>query len=538
MRVLIIGAGAVGFYLARRLSDQAQEVAIVDPDPAKIQHAADNLDVLAVQGNGAAPPTLEAAGLAKTDILVAASGVDEVNLMACLAASRQDVKVKVARVRHPEHFAPGSLLSLQDLGVDLVISPEQECAWEIFQLLATPAATDLARFAEGRVQLMGLRVRPGAPVEGRSLAAFDQEVGDRRFVVAAVVRDGETEIPTGDTVLRADDKIFLLAPSRQTRKLPALAGHDTHEVRRVIIAGGSDEAVYLAQHLSQHRISSTIVEQSRRRARELAELLPESLILRGDATDLELLQMEGVEGVDGFVALTDRDEVNMLVALLAKSLGADRVIPLVHRAEYMGSGGPGGARCGGLAADHGGQCHLPPPPRGFRDVGGDGQREPCRGPRGHRVGPRSHCGPEGAGHPLSPGCAARSARTGGRSHHAAGGRDDTGGGPGHLLPPPRCAGGPREAHPMRIRHLVFTISVVLLAFSAALLAATLVAFWYGRGTDGPSWPPPQPPRRSGSSASGRPGSRRASRSGRHTRWFLSPGSSWGWWGPCPISFRA
>ncbi len=336
MRVLIIGAGAVGFYLARRLSDQAQEVAIVDPDPAKIQHAADNLDVLAVQGNGAAPPTLEAAGLAKTDILVAASGVDEVNLLACLAASRQDVKVKVARVRHPEHFAPGSLLSLQDLGVDLVISPEQECAWEIFQLLATPAATDLARFAEGRVQLMGLRVRPGAPVEGRSLAAFDQEVGDRRFVVAAVVRDGETEIPTGDTVLRADDKIFLLAPSGQTRKLPALAGHDTHEVRRVIIAGGSDEAVYLAQHLSQHRISSTIVEQSRRRARELAELLPESLILRGDATDLELLQMEGVEGVDGFVALTDRDEVNMLVALLAKSLGADRVIPLVHRAEYMG----------------------------------------------------------------------------------------------------------------------------------------------------------------------------------------------------------
>lgn len=335
MRVLIIGAGAVGFYLASRLADEAQEVTVVDPDPAKVQRAAENLDVLTIQGNGAELPVLQQAGLARTDILVAVSGVDEVNLLACLAAAQQGVKVRVARARHPEHFTPDSVLSLETLGVDLMISPEQECAWELFDLLATPSATDLARFAEGRVQLVGMRVQPDAPLDGVSLAELDQKLEGRRFVLAAVVREDETEIPTGSTVTRAGDKVFFLAPSEEIRSLSPVAGVPLHQVRRVMIAGGSDEAVYLARHLSEHQIHSTIVERDRARARELAEMLPGSLVLHGDATDLQLLEMEGVEGTDGFVSLTDRDEVNMLVALLAKSLGARRVIPLVHKAEYM-----------------------------------------------------------------------------------------------------------------------------------------------------------------------------------------------------------
>jgi trk system potassium uptake protein len=335
MRILIVGAGAVGFYLAGRLSDEAQEVAVVDPDPIKIQHVADNLDVLAIRGSGADLPTLEEAGLAGTDILIAVSGVDEVNLLACMAAARRNVRVKVARVRHPEYFSPTSLLPGAELGADLLISPEQECAWEIFQLLATPAATDLARFADGQVQLIGIRVQPGAPIAGLRVAELDRKMSDRRFVLAAVVRGDHTEIPTGATVLEAHDRIFLLAPADEIPALPPYAGYDRFTIRRVMIAGGSDEAVYLARHLEEHAVACTIVERNRERARELAEMLPKCLVLNGDATDLELLEMEGVEGVDGFVALTDRDEVNMLVSLLAKSLGARRVIPLVHKTEYM-----------------------------------------------------------------------------------------------------------------------------------------------------------------------------------------------------------
>lgn len=336
MRILIIGAGAVGFHLARRLSEEAHEVTVVDPDPAKIQHAADNLDALTIRGSGADPRILEEARLSGTDILIAVSGVDEVNLIACLAASRRNVPVKVARVRHPEHHGPDGLLPREALGVDLFIGPEQECAWEIFQLLTHPAATDLAQFAEGRVRLMGLRLRPGAPMAGKSLRRLDGELEGRRFVIAAVVRGDRTEIPTGSTVLEPDDKVFFLAPADEIGALSPLAGYEPYRLRRVMIAGGSDEAVYLARHLARHKVSCTLLERNRDRARELAETLPETLVLKGDATDLELLEMEGVEGLDGFVTLMDRDELNMLVALLAKSLGARRVIPLIHKTDYMG----------------------------------------------------------------------------------------------------------------------------------------------------------------------------------------------------------
>jgi trk system potassium uptake protein len=335
MRVIIVGAGAVGYYLAARLSEEAQEVVLVDPDPERIQRATDNLDVLAVRGNGADLGVLEEAGIGRADLLMAVSGVDEVNLLACFAASRAGVKVRVARVRNPDQFREGSAVTPRDLGVDLLISPEQECAWEIFQLLSTPAATDLARFAGGRVQLVGMPLLQGAPLLGRPLAELDRDLGDHRFVLAAVVRKGRTEMPTGATVLEAGDKIFLLAPAEDLPLLPPLAGYRSSRLRRVMIAGGSDEAVHLAGHLGRQGVSCTILELDRTRARELAELLPGALVLNGDATDLNLLEMEGVEGVDGFVALTDRDEINMLISLLARNLGAHRVIPLVHRTEYM-----------------------------------------------------------------------------------------------------------------------------------------------------------------------------------------------------------
>lgn len=335
MRVLIVGAGAVGFHLADRLTQEAHEVVVVDVDPEKVRHAADNLDVLAIRGSGSDLEVLEEAGIARTEILMAVSGSDDANLLACVIAERHGVPVKVARVRHPEHYGEDSALSRESLGIDLLIGPEQECAWEIFQLLSTPAATDLARFADGRVQLVGLRVMPDAPVVGRSLLELDRELRHPPFVLAAYVRGDRTEIPTGSTTLEAGDKVFILTRTDEVATLPRLVGSQAFQLKRVMIAGGSDEAVYLARHLARHGTSCTILERNRERSRELAEILPSALVLQGDATDLELLEMEGVEGVDGFVTLTDRDEVNMLVALLAKSLGAQRVIPLIHKIEYM-----------------------------------------------------------------------------------------------------------------------------------------------------------------------------------------------------------
>lgn len=335
MRIMIIGAGAVGFHLARRLSEEHQDVVVVEADAERAEVVEEHLDVMTVTGNGASLPVLERGGIESTDLLLAVTSKDEVNLVACLAGSRLGVGVKVARISNPEYHEAGSALSREQLGIDLMINPERECAWETFQLLNSEAATDLAQFAGGRLQLIGLRVRPGARVAGKSLAELDEEMPDRGYVTVAIVRDGETEIPRGGSRIEAGDQIFLMAPAAEMPTIPALAGYEDFKLRRVMIAGGSDEAFYLARHLEEHGVGCTILDIDRQRCAELAALLPKALVLHADATDMELLEMEGIEGIDGFVALTPRDETNMLASLLAKTKGARKVISLIHRFDYI-----------------------------------------------------------------------------------------------------------------------------------------------------------------------------------------------------------
>ncbi len=335
MRIMIIGAGAVGFHLAQRLSEENQDVAVVESDPDRARMVEEQLDVLTVVGNGASLPVLERAGIEKTDLLLAVTSKDEVNLVSCLAASRLGVGLKVARVSDPEYYQAGSALSREQLGIDLMINPERECAWETFQLLNSEAATDLAQFAEGRLQLVGLRVREGAEVAGKTLVELDRDMGGRPYVTVAIVRDGQTEIPRGASRIEAGDQIFLLAPPAEMPSITAMAGYEDYKLRRVMIAGGSAEALYLAQHLEEHGVGCTILDIDRRRCAELAEQLPKALVLHADATDMELLEMEGIEGVDGFVAFTPRDETNMLASLLAKTQGARKVISLIHRFDYV-----------------------------------------------------------------------------------------------------------------------------------------------------------------------------------------------------------
>jgi trk system potassium uptake protein len=335
MRILIIGAGAVGFHLAGKLSEEGHDVVVVESDPERARMVEGHLDVLTVVGNGASPPVLERAGIARATLMMAVTSKDEVNLISCLAGSRLGVRHKVARVSDPEYYRSGSALSGEQLGIDLMINPERECAWETFQLLNSEAATDLAQFADGRVQLIGLRVRPGAPMAGTTVAELDTAMAGTPFVTVAVVRDRKTEIPRGETRIEPGDQVFIMSPASHMPAIPAMAGYADFKLRRVMIAGGSDEGLYLAQHLEAHGVGCTILDVDRRRCAELAELLPRTLVLHADATDMDLLEMEGVEGIDGFVALTPRDETNMLASLLAKSMGARKVISLIHRLDYV-----------------------------------------------------------------------------------------------------------------------------------------------------------------------------------------------------------
>jgi trk system potassium uptake protein len=331
----VIGAGDVGFHLARQLSEEHHDVVVIEQDRDRVRLIEDSMDAIAIEGNGASLTVLERAGIERTDLLLAVTSLDEVNLMACLSASQYEVPKRIARVSRPDYYDHTGILPPERLGVDLMINPERECARETYQLLQSAAATEFAEFEGGLVQLIGIRVKPDAPVAGRRLLEIGRDVGGLKALVVAIARGRQTIIPTGATRVQAGDQVFIIGvPSDLPDVLP-FAGYSRFDMRRVTIAGGSREAWFLAHMLEEHRIECTIIEADRRRALELAEELRRALVFHGDATDLDLLEMEAIGEADGFVAYTGSDERNMLSCLLAKSLGARKVISLIDRFDYL-----------------------------------------------------------------------------------------------------------------------------------------------------------------------------------------------------------
>jgi trk system potassium uptake protein len=335
MRILILGAGDVGFHLAKQLAQENHDVVVIEQDRERVRSIQDAMDAVVIEGNGASLATLERAGIAKTDLLLAVTSQDEINLMACLSASQYKVPKRIARVSKPDYYDHTGILPPERLGVDLMINPERECAVETYQLLHSAAATEFAQFEGGLVQLIGVRVKPDAPVAGKRLLEIGRRVGDVRALVVAIARGGETIIPTGATRIEAGDLAFILGEPPALPDVLSLAGYARFDLRRVIVAGGSREAWFLAHMLEEHRIECTIIEANRNRAVELAEELRRSLVFHGDATDLELLEMEAIGEADGFVAYTGNDETNLLSCLLAKSLGARKVVSLIDRMDYV-----------------------------------------------------------------------------------------------------------------------------------------------------------------------------------------------------------
>lgn len=336
MRVVVVGAGEVGFHLAQRLSEEAQDVIVVESDPDRAEFAAQQLDVQTIVGNGASLSVLRRAQVEQASMLLAVTSRDEVNLVACLAAKRLGVGYTVARISSPDYYEADSVLSREHMGIDLMVNPERECAQESFLILQNAAFTQVVEFAKGKVRLVGLKVREGAPVAGSTIRELRERFEQAyHYVTAAIVRDGKTSIPKPDSTIEAGDLVYLISPAKELDEVPPLAGYDRFELRRVMIAGGSTEGQYIAELLEEHGVQCTLLDRDRRRCVELAESLPRSLVLHGDATDLELLEMEGVSGVDGFVAATGNDETNLLSSLLAKKAGARKVVSLVHKFEYM-----------------------------------------------------------------------------------------------------------------------------------------------------------------------------------------------------------
>ncbi|MBK9181191.1 MAG: Trk system potassium transporter TrkA [Acidimicrobiales bacterium] len=336
MRVVVVGAGEVGSFVAERLSREGHDVAVVERDRGRLRQLEDTLDVLAVAGEGTSPAALQRAGLARADLLVAVTSSDDTNLVACLLAAQAGVARRVARIESAELRGPQARRLHEAVGADLVLDPDLEAAEEILDLLELPGATDVADLAGGEVLVVGARLAAGAPVVGRTLSELAAErEPEWDLLFGAVGREGRTIIPRGDLRLEAGDLVRVLCTRRARADLARLLGLQRSAARRVMVLGGGRTGEHLARRLEQRGASVVVVEHDAARAEELAERLPRTLVLQGDVTDADLLAEEQVEQADAVVALTGEDDANVLACLYARSVGVPETVAMVHRLTFL-----------------------------------------------------------------------------------------------------------------------------------------------------------------------------------------------------------
>lgn len=336
MSIIIVGAGEMGYHLARRLSLEKQDVVVIDRDPNKVKLIHETLDVQALVGRGSSPSVLKQAGIGKAGILVAVTDSDEVNLVACfVAAFFNQFMTKVARLRQDDYQELSQIADTTQLGVDLIISPENEAVNKLIKVLKIPHATDVIDFAEGRIKLFGIPLSDRSPLVGYSLLDLRGRYPDDKLLVPAIFRDSEVIIPRGSDILKPGDTIYIIAPQDAVLRLVQVSGLTGAPPKNYMILGGTPIGVRVAQELEKQGADQIrLVEEDRETCEEIAGVLDYTMVLRADSVDEDFLRSEGIGQIDAFLALTDHDEDNALTALLAKKMGVPRVGALTNKVEY------------------------------------------------------------------------------------------------------------------------------------------------------------------------------------------------------------
>jgi trk system potassium uptake protein TrkA len=335
VKIVILGAGQVGRTAAYHLSREASnDVTVVDTNEDSLRDLQDRLDIRTVHGNAASPNVLDAAGAADADILVALTSSDEVNMLACqIAFTLYRTPTKIARIRASDYFQRDGLFAEGGLAVDVWISPEQLVTEYIEQLIHYPGALQVLDFADGKVRLVGVRALRGGLLVGQKLRALREHIPKTDARVAAIYRNGQSIVPSGDTVIEHGDEVFFLAARKDIRLVMSEMRKAEDPVKRVVIAGGGNIGFRLAKALEPHN-QVKLIERDNRRARRVAELLANTIVLHGDAADEELLVEENIDSADVFAALTNSEEANILSAMLAKRLGAHKVMAIINKPSY------------------------------------------------------------------------------------------------------------------------------------------------------------------------------------------------------------
>lgn len=332
LNIIIVGCGKVGATLIEQLTREGHDITIIDQNPQKIQEITNQYDIMGMTGNGASYNIQMEAGIENTDLFIAVTGSDELNLLCCTIAKRVGECSAIARVRTPDYSHEISYLR-EKLGLAMIINPELEAAREIARILYLPTALEVNSFAHGQAELVKLKIPEGNALDGITLADFGKNTS-ADVLICAIERNGEVYIPSGDFRMQKDDVVSFVATRKTARVFLENSGFQTNHVKDTMIIGGSRAAYYLAEQLLHMGISVKIIENDRTRCEALSVLLPKAIIINGDGTDQELLKEEGIIYAESFVPLTGIDEENILLTLYARQVSKAKVITKINHINF------------------------------------------------------------------------------------------------------------------------------------------------------------------------------------------------------------
>ncbi len=334
MKIIIIGNGKVGYTLARQLSGEDHELVLIDHSAEALQNADSALDILCLEGSGASINVLREAAVQSADLVIAVTGSDELNIVCCLIAKKLGARRTVARIRAPEYYREANLLK-REVGLNMIINPEYAAAQEISRLLRVPSAFSVETFARGLVEMIGFPIQESDGLAGLSLFAYNKKHPNDGVLMCAAIRGGQVYVPNGRFVPEVGDKAYMIGSQRAIAGFFHDIGRDSGRIRQITILGGSRIATYLTWAVEKAGMKVRIVEQNPEKCRTLADKLPSALVIRGDGTDSEVIEAENLLNTDAFIALTNRDEENLLMAMTAQRSGVKKVIAKMNRPNYM-----------------------------------------------------------------------------------------------------------------------------------------------------------------------------------------------------------
>ncbi len=335
MRILIVGAGVVGFNLAKELSKEGHDIAIIDQNREKMRRISDTLDVLSVIGNACFPSVLVRAGIEKVGMVIAVTDTDEINLLVCFLASKFNVKKKFARLRNPEFTEPDRIFSPEELFIDHAINPGHIIIDTIVKIISTPGVVNVAEFADGEILLREFDIPENAPIAGKQIHELSSVSTMDSFVIVAIVRGGKLVIPQADDYILPGDKIYTIVDKHFLPFLLPMLNKTVEEVEKVVIFGANQVSINLAKALEDNIRDVSIIEPSREKANQAAEELSKCIVHHGSGTDMNLFDDINMEDADFFLSLSEDDEANILSALLAKKHGAKRALVITNDPEYL-----------------------------------------------------------------------------------------------------------------------------------------------------------------------------------------------------------